>query len=490
LIASHTHEPDSPPRVRFAPSPTGDLHVGSARTALFNYLFARRYNGAFILRIEDTDTARSTEESLRGLVDGLNWLGIHWDEGPDEAFPTDLSKERGDFAPYLQSARRENHYAAALKLRELGYAYECVCPPVEEMGASKCKCRERQDELKNIPQDQKALKFHITPGPPVIVHDIIRGEVMFRRDDLQDFVILRQDGFPTYNFVVVIDDSAMEITHVIRGEDHLSNTPKQILIYHALGLKAPEFAHIPLIHGSDGTRMSKRHGAVSMEAYRGEGFLPEAFVNYLANLGWNDGTEREIYSLSELEKLFSLGQVSGSPAAFDRDKLLWLNGKYIRELSDEALYEACLPHLQRFVSPSDINESARAWLTGLLSLYRERLEVLSEIEGKVEFYFNDPRGYTEELLNKAKVTGDAFMILQEFKKIFSEIDWTVENIEKCIRDYIAQKNLKMNLVVQPLRLVITGVLATPGIFETLFYIGKAATLRRLEFFLANYRPPG
>jgi len=488
-MAVHRPEPESPPRVRFAPSPTGDLHIGSARTALFNYLYARKYGGKFILRIEDTDKVRSTEESLRSLVDGLNWLGINWDEGPNEEFPTDLTKERGDFAPYLQSARRESHIEAAMKLKEQGNAYDCVCPPVEEMGAGKCKCRERQDELKNVPDEEKALKFFISPGPPVVVHDQIRGEVMFRRDDLQDFVILRQYGHPTYNFVVVIDDATMEISHVIRGEDHLSNTPKQVLIYDALGLKTPVFAHIPLIHGPDGTRMSKRHGAVSVGAYGDEGFLSDALVNYLANLGWNDGTEREIYSLPELEELFTLAQVSSSPAAFDRDKLVWLNGKYIRDMSDDELYEACLPHLGKFVDPSDVNASTREWLTGLLALYKERLETLSEIGGKVDYYFTDPGSYSEELLRKAKVTGDAFMVLQEFKKQFAETEWTLESIEKCIRNYIAEKEMKMKLVVQPLRLVITGTLATPGIFDTLYYVGREAVLRRLEFFLANYRPP-
>ncbi len=483
-------EPKSPPRVRFAPSPTGELHIGSARTALFNYLFAKRYGGKFILRIEDTDKVRSTEESIRNVVDGLNWLGIHWDEGPDEKYPVDVSREKGDYGPYLQSARRDSHHEAAMKLRELGIAYDCVCPPREDAGAAKCTCFGRQAELKDIPQDQKSLKFRIQPGTPVVVRDLIRGEVMFRRDDLQDFIILRADGHPTYNFVVVVDDAAMEITHVIRGEDHLSNTPKQILVYEALGLDVPEFAHIPLIHGADGTRMSKRHGAVSVKAYKEEGFLTDAFVNYLARLGWNDGTEREEYSLGELEELFSLQQVSSSPASFDRDKLLWFNGKYLREKTDEELFEECLPFLRKFVDPDDINESTRKWLTGVIWLYRERLTVLSEIEGKLECYFIDPVNYPEELLRKAKVTGDAFNALRELKKLLLDIDWTVEEIEKAIRDYIKLRELKMKAVVQPLRLVLTGTLATPGIFETVYYIGREATDRRLENFLANYRPPG
>jgi len=478
------------PRVRFAPSPTGDLHMGSARTALFNYLFARRYGGKFILRIEDTDKVRSTEESLRDLVDGLNWLGIHWDEGPDEKVPNDESKAKGGHGPYLQSGRINQHREAAMRLLEIGAAYECVCPPAESVGSSKCNCYARQEELKEIPVEEKSLKFHIQPGPPVVVRDLIRGEVMFRRDDLQDFIIVRAGGYPTYNFVVVVDDNAMEITHVIRGDDHLSNTPKQILIYETLGYKVPEFAHIPLIHGPDGTRMSKRHGAVSVEAYRKEGFLPDAFVNYLARLGWNDSTDREIYSLAELEELFSLDNVSSSPASFDRDKILWYNGKYIREKTDEELYGLCLPYLSKYVDPDDLNGSTLKWLTGLISMYRDRIEILSDIVGMLEYYFVDPTNYKEELLRKAKVTGEAFNSLRELKKIFSEIEWTVEEVERAIREYVDRKEIKLKMVVQPLRLVITGTLATPGMFETLYYVGKEATLRRLEYFLANYRPPG
>ena len=479
----------SPPRVRFAPSPTGELHIGSARTALFNYLFARRYGGSFILRIEDTDKIRSTEESLRNLVDGLNWLGIHWDEGPDEEHPTDLSLEKGDHRPYLQTARRLSHDRAADRLREAGHVYECVCPPLEEVGGGKCTCAERQHELADIRPEEKSLKFRIPPGPPVVVHDLIRGEVVFRREDLLDFVIVRAGGHPTYNFAVVVDDAGMEVTHVIRGDDHLSNTPKQILLYEALEIEPPRFAHIPLIHGSDGTRMSKRHGAVSVMAYREEGFLPEAFVNYLARLGWNDGTDREIYSLGDLEKLFSLEQVSSSPASFDRDKLLWFNGKYIREKTDEELYRECLPFLGRFVDPGDVNESTRKWLTGIVSLYKDRISVLGDVDTALEYFFVDPVRYLEEDLRKACVTGDAFNALRELKKILAEIDWTQDEIEKAIRGYIERRNLKLKTVVHPLRLVVTGRLATPGIFETVYYVGKEPTQRRLEYFLANYRPP-
>ncbi len=489
-MAFNYTEPTSPPRVRFAPSPTGDLHIGSARTALFNYLFARHYGGSFILRIEDTDKVRSTEKSLRNLVDGLKWLGINWDEGPGEANPTDLTSETGDHGPYLQSIRRDSHLAAADKLKSLGFAYECACPPVETAGASKCQCALKQDELGNVPEELKSLKFKIPPGPPVMVHDLIRGEVMFRRDDLQDFVIVRAGGLPTYNFVVVVDDASMEISHVIRGEDHLSNTPKQILIFEALSLTIPIFAHIPLIHGSDGTRMSKRHGAVTVEAYMNEGFLPEAFVNYLSKLGWTDGTDREIYTLKELEEAFTLSHVSSSPATFDRDKILWFNGKYVREISDDDLLDRSLPFLAEFVDPVDLNESTRAWLTGIIRMYKERLEVLGEIPSKLGYFFNDPKGYDESALRKAKVDGDAFNYLVELKKLFLESEWTTGDIETVIRDYIVKREIKLKAVVQPLRLVITGTLATPGIFDTLFYVGKEPTVRRLEYFLANYRPPG
>lgn len=482
-------EPTEPPRVRFAPSPTGELHIGSARTALFNYLFARHYGGSFILRIEDTDKARSTEESLKSLVEGLRWLGIMWDEGPDENFPTDISRELGNYGPYLQSARRKSHIDAALRLLESGYAYECICPPLETTGASKCSCLEKQNQLGDIPRDKKSLKFRVMPGPPVLVHDQIRGEVVFNRDDLQDFIILRADGTPTYNFAVVVDDSSMKISHVIRGDDHLSNTPKQILIYEALGLEMPYFAHIPLIHGSDGTRMSKRHGATSVMEYKQEGFLPEAFVNYLARLGWNDDTDKEIYSLKELEEAFRLWQVSSSPAAYDRDKLLWYNGKYIRMQSPERLYELCLPFLEPYFS-NEINKKGRNWLTGLITLYQERITLLSELPELIKFYFEDLVQYSDEDLKSAKVTGDSLKAISELKRILQNIDWNVSEIEKAIREYVHNKGVNLGTVVHPLRLVVTGRTATPGIFETLFYVGKESTLRRMEHFLANYSPPG
>jgi glutamyl-tRNA synthetase len=489
-MALHSTEPKSPPRVRFAPSPTGDLHIGSARTALFNYLFAKHYGGSFILRIEDTDKVRSTEDSLKSLVEGLRWLGITWDEGPDENNPVDLSIERGNFKPYLQSARRDSHNDAAMKLLEAGYAYECVCPPLETVGAGKCHCADRQHEFKDIPRDQKSLKFRILPGAPVVVHDMIRGEVIFHRDDLQDFIILRADGYPTYNFVVVVDDSAMKITHVMRGDDHLSNTPKQILIYEALGLDVPQFAHIPLIHGSDGTRMSKRFGATSVMEYKSDGYLPEAFVNYLARLGWNDGTENEMYTLKELETAFHLHQISASPAAYDKDKLNWYNGKYIRMKTPEELYDACLPFLSEYVNPSDINASTREWLSGLLHLYSERMEVLSELPDLLSYYFVDPKKYPEEELAKANVTGETLRSLIELKRVLKDITWTTADLDKTIREFVKSKGIKLGALVHPLRLIVTGRSATPGIFETLFFIGKDACLRRIDHFLANYASPG
>ena len=281
----------------------------------------------------------------------------------------------------------------------------------------------------------------------------------------------------------------MEISHIIRGEDHLSNTPKQILVYESLGLKVPAFAHIPLIHGPDGSKMSKRHGSVTVREYRNEGFLPDAFVNYLARLGWNDDTDREIYSLSDLEQLFSLEQVSSSPACFDREKLLWFNGKYIRELSDEELFELGLPFIRNFVQPGDLNESTREWLLGLLALYKDRVEVLSGLEGALEPYFVDPKSYQDDALREANVTGDAFRALLELKKRFKTVQWTKEKIEECIKEYVKEKGIKFKMIAQPLRLVVTGSLATPGIFDTLYYVGREPILRRLENFLANYQSP-
>jgi glutamyl-tRNA synthetase len=337
--------------------------------------------------------------------------------------------------------------------------------------------------------DKKCLKFRIPPGPPVVVHDLIKGEVLFKRDELQDFIIVRTDGYPTYNFVVVVDDASMDITHVIRGDDHLPNTPKQILIYEALELDVPSFAHIPLIHGSDGTRMSKRHGTVGVKDFRDQGFLSEAFVNYIALLGWNDETDEEIYSLNDLEKAFRLEQVNSAPAMFDEDKLLWFNGKYIRGLSADDLYSDSLPFLAKWVDPADVNGSTREWLTGILSLYQERVQTLGELSDALEYFFVDPTDYSDEELGKAKVTGDAFNQLLELKKKIPDIEWTKPGVEKFLRDFVAEKEIGLGKLVHPLRLVVTGRTATPGIFDTLYYVGKEPVIRRLEHFLANYQPP-
>ena len=332
-------------RVRFAPSPTGYLHVGGARTALYNWLLARQMQGVFVLRVEDTDLQRSTEESVEGILEGMRFLGLTWDEGP-----------------IFQSDRLDIYREYAQQLLDTGRAYECFCTPEEldqmrkELAAQKLdpkydgRCRHLTEEQKEAYRQQgrkSVIRFKHKEEGKTEVRDLTHGTVVFDNSQLDDFVIIKSDGMPTYNFAVVIDDATMDITHVIRGEDHLSNTPKQIQIYEALGFQVPEFAHIPMILGPDKARLSKRHGATSVTQFRDEGYLPEAMLNYLALLGWGYDDSQTVFSVDELIEKFSLERVSKNPAVFDIKKLEWLNGLYIRELTIEQLYELTLPYLQK-----------------------------------------------------------------------------------------------------------------------------------------------
>ncbi|MFY9204018.1 MAG: glutamate--tRNA ligase, partial [Limnochordia bacterium] len=336
-------------RVRFAPSPTGYLHVGGARTALFNYLYAKHHHGVFVLRIEDTDLARSTEASTRAILDSMAYLGLDWDEGPEKG---------GDYGPYFQSQRLELYKEYAEKLLSMGRAYECYCTPEEldqirQEAAAQGRDPKYDGRCRNLTDTQRrefvrqgrkpVIRFKADFEGTTLVDDLIRGQVIFDNNQLDDFVIIKSDGMPTYNFAVVIDDALMRITHVIRGEDHLSNTPKQIQIYQALGFAVPQFAHIPMILGPDRTRLSKRHGATSVGQFQEEGYLAEAMVNYLALLGWAYDDSQTIFSKTELIEKFSLSKVSKNPAVFDLAKLQWMNGVYIRELSLDELYQRTLP---------------------------------------------------------------------------------------------------------------------------------------------------
>jgi glutamyl-tRNA synthetase len=477
-------------RVRFAPSPTGYLHIGSARTALFNYLYARRHKGKFILRIEDTDQNRSTVESLRNIIDSLLWLNIKWDEGPVYELPSEGEEidSMGPYGPYFQHKRDERYREYGRKLLDAGLAYLCNCPPTEVVGGSTCHCRSRQDEIN--PQDANSIKFAIPKGVTE-VHDLIRGQVVFDNSTIDDFLMIRPNGIATYNFAVVCDDIDMRVTHVIRGEDHLSNTPKQIMIYHALGYEPPALGHIPLIHGDDGVRLSKRHGVVSVDWYREQGFLPEAFVNYLARLGWSDGTDQEFFTLDELERKFDISGVAKSPAKFDYDKLIWFNGKYIRQLNDEKLYRVCEPRLVKagLIVPDEMTPGKKEWVKAILSLYRERIRYLGEVPELIEYFFNDPQEYLLKDLQKAKVDSKAMALLEGLLWLFEGMNvFHAKALEEMIKNFIGEKEVDLGRVIHPLRLAVTGRRATPGMFETLQLLGQKRVLRRLGKFVRRVKP--
>ncbi|MGB9736474.1 MAG: glutamate--tRNA ligase [bacterium] len=453
-------------RVRFAPSPTGYLHIGGARTALFNYLFAKHNNGKFILRIEDTDKERSTQESVDAILNGLTWLGLHWDEGP-----------------FYQSQRTELYRQHAEQLLKEGKAYRCYCTPEElEMKRKKAlaekrkpiydrTCRDRKDQPADKPF---VIRFKSPLYGTTIVQDIVKGNIVFQNEEIEDFIILRSDGSPTYNFVVVVDDVDMRITHVIRGDDHLNNTPKQIFLYNAFNYPIPQFAHIPLIHGTDRARLSKRHGATAVEAYKEEGYLPEALVNYLVRLGWSFG-DKEIFTMQEMIDNFSFDNISKSAAVFNPEKLLWLNATYIRAKTAEQLLELIAPFL-----------ASRGWIynkdQNFLKLIDEtklRSRTLVELVDMMDYYFKDDIEYDENA-EKKLFKSENIIHLEKIKSKLSEVqDFSKNNIEAVIKEYVSASGLKLGDVAQPLRLAVTGRTVSPGLFEIMEILGKEKVIKRI-----------
>ncbi len=457
-------------RVRFAPSPTGHLHIGGARTALFNYLFARHNGGSFILRIEDTDRTRSTEEYIGSIIEGMRWLGLDWDEGP-----------------YRQTDRFPIYRRYAQTLLEEGKAYRCYCSP-EELE------RRRQEALSHgkstkydgrcrhpdsPPPDRKpAIRFMMPQEGETVVHDLIRGRIEFENSQLDDFIILRSDGTPTYNFTVVVDDVDMRITHVIRGDDHLNNTPKQIHIYESLGYAVPYFAHLPMILGSDKARLSKRHGATSVIAYRDTGYLSEALVNYLARLGWSYG-DQEIFSLDELIRYFSFEHIGKSAAVFNPEKLLWLNGQYIMKSGSEKLAELVYPFLIKYSVVNEGRAVDRVWLSKAVHTLRERAKTLIELARSLTYYVADEIEYNVKA--KEKYLNEKFLphliVVKEFLK--QADNFGAAEIEKVFAAVSRESNTKLGNIAQPVRVAVTGRTESPGIFEVLEVLGKEKTLKRL-----------
>jgi glutamyl-tRNA synthetase len=447
-------------KTRFAPAPTGYLHLGGARTALFNWLYAKKMGGKFLLRIEDTDFARSTKASTEAILKGLEWLGIDWDEGP-----------------YHQSDRLAIYQERAERLLAQGKVYKCYCTQDElsEMrkkqqaeGKSPIydgRCKGRREEQKPY-----TLRFSVPEGK-IKFTDLLRGEMEFSSETLGDFVIVRSDGIPTYNFVCAIDDALMEITHILRGEDHISNTPKQILLYSALGICPPEFVHLPLIFGQDRTPLSKRHGAMDIGYYRNEGFLPEAMVNYIALLGFSTEDSKQIMSSRELIELFSLERLGKSAGVFDPKKLLWMNGEYIRSSNIDRLVE---------LSGEIFSGFDKDWTKKVLELYRERIKKISELKDQAEFFLNDEIEIKEDGEKVLRKEG----VLESLKKVegvLSKIEsFTKEACEQNLRQLSENLNIKAGEIFHPLRVAVTGRSVSPPLFDTLELLGKDKVLRRLE----------
>jgi len=452
-------------RTRFAPSPTGFLHIGGARTALFAWLYARHCNGQFILRIEDTDQQRSTEESTKAILDSMTWLGLDWDEGP-----------------FFQAQRVDMHREMVKKLLDEGKAYYCVCTPevLEEKRKSALKegrkpkydgtCRD-----KNLPKTANAaVRFRSPHTGVTVVNDLIKGIITFNNEELDDLIIERRDGYPTYNFAVVVDDAVMGITHVIRGDDHVNNTPRQILLYEALGYKVPLFGHVSMIMGSDKTRLSKRHGATSVMAYKEMGYLPEAMVNYLVRLGWSYG-DQEIFTLDELIEFFTLESVGKSAAIFNPEKLLWLNQHYIKESSSEKLMQEMIPFWQQL----GVDTKDQTFLIHICDDVKPRAKTLVELAESSLFYFADEVIYESDAADvflKAEIADHLATVAE---RIPSLQDYTKKGIEAFLRNLAEEKGFKLKVIAQPLRVALTGKTVSPGIDEVMITMGKERVIKRI-----------
>lgn len=457
-------------RVRFAPSPTGYLHIGGVRTALFNWLLARREGGRFILRIEDTDQSRSTDVAIEAIEAGLRWLGLEWDEGP-----------------FRQTARLEQYREHAVRLFKAGHAYWCVCT-AEELDQ-----RRKEAQAKGLPQkydgrcrDRKikdpageaALRFKTPQDGETVVEDLIKGRVVFDNAILDDLIILRSNGYPTYNFSVVVDDALMEITHVLRGDDHLTNTPRQIPIFRALEYPVPQFGHLSMIMGADKARLSKRHGAASVLAYREMGYLPEALVNYLARLGWSSG-DQEIFSMAELIEKFSLDQVQKSAAIFNPDKLLWVNAQHLHHGDPRRIAGLLRPFLEQ----AGFGDAARAcsdeWLERLVLALRERSRTLVEMAQAAAPYVQETVELEEAAAQKF-LTPDQVPVLTQLMDRLAAADFSHTALETAFKALVEEFGLKMGQLAQPVRVALTGRAASPGIFEVMELLGRERTLRRLK----------
>jgi glutamyl-tRNA synthetase len=475
------------PRVRFAPSPTGYLHVGGARTALFNWLYARRHRGMFILRIEDTDTERSSWEMVSGILDGMKWLGLDWDEGPEVG---------GPHGPYFQSERLDRYRTMAESLVTNGHAYYCYCTP-DRLRAEREKAEARGEAWKYdraclslSPQQiaefeatgaARAIRFKVPEGHTTF-DDAVHGPIEFDHSNIEDFVILRSDTYPTYHLSVVVDDVDMRITHVIRGDDHISNTPKHVLLFGAFEAATPRFAHVPLILGADKKRLSKRHGATSVTEYKRLGYLPAAMVNFLALLGWSPGDDRELMSRQELIEAFSLEGISGGNAVFNTEKLDWMNGQYIAMLSPDELAAEVEPLLRDAgLWPAQPTLEQRVWFLRVLELLRPRAKRLTDFVEQARPFLEDTVEYESEAVEKhlgAPDLSDHLAALVRALRTLTPFD--EPHVEAAVRGTASERGLKAGPLIHVTRVAVTGRTTSPGLFEVLVLLGRERTVDRLS----------
>jgi len=454
---------------RFPPSPTGDLHIGGARTALYSWLFARQNNGKFILRIEDTDLERNSQKSVDAIIDGMNWLGLDYDEGP-----------------IFQTDRFDRYKEVIQQLLDNGKAYRCDCSPEtldavrEQQRANKekpkynGKCRERHD----VPVEGSVIRFKNPLEGDVVIHDLVKGDIVINNRELDDLVLARPNGVPTYNLTVVVDDMDMQMTHVIRGDDHINNTPRQMNLFDALGAKMPEFAHVPMILGDDGKRLSKRHGAVGVMQYRDDGYIPQALLNYLLRLGWSHD-EQEIFSREEMIELFKLENVNVAASTFNTKKLIWVNEQYIKTLPAEELAQHLQWHLDNQNLDITNNPNVPA-ITDVIEGHRDRAKTLKELAESIRYYYEDFTEYDENAAKKNFKTATPGILQILLDKFTAVNNWNPESIEAVITATCEELELGMGKVGPALRVAVTGTAMSPSLDVTLNLVGKERTLKRIE----------
>lgn len=474
-------------RVRMAPSPTGPIHVGNLHTALFNWLFARNQGGTFVLRFEDTDRERSRSEWEEVIYQEMKWLGLDWDEGPDKP---------GPHGPYRQMERLDLYACYAQKLVESGHAYPCYCTP-EELEAERQEAQRKgvaylySRKCRHLTADERArleaegrkpvLRFAVPDGVTVSFDDIVRGRIDTPSDSISDFVLVRSNGIPVYNFAVVVDDITMKITHIIRGEGHISNTPVQVLIYQALGEPVPQIGHIGHILGTDRAKLSKRNGDAYVGDYRDRGFLPEALLNFMALLGWTPEGGREFLTKEEMIREFDIRRVTKAAAVFDLQKLEWMNGNYVRQKSVSELTDLCLPFLQRAGLVTDpLPAAERPRVEAIVALEQERIKTLAEITQATDFFFKEEIEYNANDVAKMLTAETRPHLAAVAQRLRNLAEWTVPAIEQAVRGYVEEHGLKVKAVFQPVRVAVTGRTVSPPLFESMALLGRERCLQRLE----------